>query len=216
VTVATDRGVPRSTARGSLGATPTVVVGLDVAGLTEPELRQENLRRRVQKLRALLRLVLALLRTCGFRLTGARLRDGRAKRRILRAVDRAREYLPLQSVLRFLHVSPSRFHAWHRRQSACALDDRFSGPRTSPSRLTRTEVRAIEDMLTSSDYRHVPTGTLAVLAQRRGTFWASPSTWYPSSGSTAGVAPGFACIRQNPRSGFAPPARTRCGTSIPL
>jgi hypothetical protein len=56
VTVATDRGVPRSTARGWLGAAPAVVIGLDVADLTEPELRQEvlNLRRRVRKLRALL------------------------------------------------------------------------------------------------------------------------------------------------------------------
>src|SRR4029450_13396402 len=26
--------------------------------------------------------------------------------------------------------------------------------------------------------RHVPTGTLAVLAQRLGKVWASPSTWY--------------------------------------
>ena len=52
VTVATDLGVPRSTARGWLGAAPTVVVCLDVADLTEPELRQEvlKLRRRVQKL----------------------------------------------------------------------------------------------------------------------------------------------------------------------
>jgi len=41
VTVATDLGVPRSTARGWLRATPTVVVGLDVLDLTEPELRQE-------------------------------------------------------------------------------------------------------------------------------------------------------------------------------
>jgi hypothetical protein len=41
VTVATDLGVPRSTARGWLGAAPTVVVCLDVADLTEPELRQE-------------------------------------------------------------------------------------------------------------------------------------------------------------------------------
>src|SRR6266852_386866 len=63
VTVATDLGVPRSTARGWLDAAPTVVVCLDVADLTEPELRQEilKLRRRVQKLAALLRL--ALLRT---------------------------------------------------------------------------------------------------------------------------------------------------------
>ena len=180
VTVATDLGVPRSTARGWLGAAPTVVVCLDVADLTEPELRQEvlKLRRRVQKLTALLRLALALLRPSGFRLTGARLPDGRAKMRILRAVDRAREYLPLRAVLRFLRVSPSRFHAWRRRQRACALDDQSSCPRTSPSRLTPTEVRAIEDMVTSPDYRHVPTGTLAVLAQRLGKVWASPSTWY--------------------------------------
>ena len=33
-------------------------------------------------------------------------------------------------------------------------------------------------MVTSPDYRHVPTGTLAMLAQRLGKVWASPSTWY--------------------------------------
>jgi len=32
--------------------------------------------------------------------------------------------------------------------------------------------------VTSPDYRHVPTGTLAILAQRLGKIWASPSTWY--------------------------------------
>ena len=115
-------------------AVPKVVVCLDVADLTEPELRQEvlKLRRRVQKLMALLRLALALLRTSGFSLTGERLPDGRAKTRILRAVDRARDYLPLRTVLRFLHVSPSRFHAWRRRQTGCALNDQSSCPRTSP------------------------------------------------------------------------------------
>src|SRR6516162_40117 len=180
VTVVTDLGVPRSTARGWLGAARTVVVCLDVADLREPELRREvlKLRRRVRKLTALLRLTLALLRTSGFRLTGARLPDGRDKRRILRAVDRAREYLPLRAVLRFLRVSPSRFHGWYRRQRACGLDDRSSCPRTSPSRLTRSEVLAIKDMVISVAYRHVPTGSLAVLAQRLGRVWASPSTWY--------------------------------------
>jgi transposase InsO family protein len=33
-------------------------------------------------------------------------------------------------------------------------------------------------MVTSPEYRHVPTGTLAVLAQRLGTVSASSSTWY--------------------------------------
>ena len=93
--------------------------------MSMPELRQEvlKLRRRVQKLTALLRLALVLLRTSGFRLTGERLPDGRAKVRILRAVDQARQYLALRALLRFLRVSPSRFHAWGRLQHACALDD---------------------------------------------------------------------------------------------
>jgi hypothetical protein len=94
LTIATDLGVPRSTARGWLGAAPTTVISLEVANLTEPELRREilKLRRRVEKLAALLRLALALLQTSGFRLSGERLPDGQAKRRIVRAVDRAREY----------------------------------------------------------------------------------------------------------------------------
>jgi transposase InsO family protein len=33
-------------------------------------------------------------------------------------------------------------------------------------------------MVTAPEYRHVPTGTLAALAQRLVTVWASPSTWY--------------------------------------
>ena len=100
------------------------MVCLDVADLTEPELGQEvvKLRRRVQKLTALLRLVLAVRRTSGFRLTDERLPDGRDKMRILRAVDRARAFVPLRTLLQFLRVSPSRFHDW-RRQQTCTLDD---------------------------------------------------------------------------------------------
>jgi putative transposase len=93
-------------------------------------------------------------------------------------VDRARAFVPLRALLRFLRLSPSRFHAWRRLQHACALDDQSSCPRTSPHRLTPPEVRAIKDMVTAVEYRHVPTGTLAVLAQRLGKVWASPSTWH--------------------------------------
>ena len=180
VTIATNLGVPRSTARGWLGKAPKVVVSLDVTDLSAPALHQEvlELRRRVKKLTALLRLALVLLRCSGFELSHERLPDGRTKIRILRAVDRAREYVPLRAVLRFLRLSPSRFHAWRRLQHACALNDQSSCPHTSPHRLTPAEVRAIEDMVTALEYRHVPTGTLAVLAQRLGKVWASPSTWY--------------------------------------
>ena len=62
----------------------------------------------MKKLAALLRLALALLRTSGFTLTHERLPDGRDKIGILRAVERAREFVALRALLRFLRVSPSR------------------------------------------------------------------------------------------------------------
>jgi hypothetical protein len=33
-------------------------------------------------------------------------------------------------------------------------------------------------MVTALEYRHVPTGTLAILGQQLGKVCASPSTWY--------------------------------------
>ena len=61
VTVATNLGVPRSTARGWLGKAPKVVVSLDVTNVKAADLQQEvlKLRRRVKKLTALLRLAVA-------------------------------------------------------------------------------------------------------------------------------------------------------------
>src|SRR5262249_24634302 len=113
VTIATDLGVPRSTARGWLRNGQAVVVSSDVTTLRALELQEEvlGLRRRVKKLKALLLLALALLRTSGFTLTHERLPDGRAKLRILRAIDRARAFVPLPAILRFVRLSPSRFHA---------------------------------------------------------------------------------------------------------
>jgi hypothetical protein len=46
LTIATDLGVPRSTARGWHRTAPTVTVSLDVANLTELELRHEILKLR--------------------------------------------------------------------------------------------------------------------------------------------------------------------------
>lgn len=74
---------------GGAGTAQLVVVSLEVADHTEPERRPEilKLRRRVEKLGALLRLALALLHL-RVRFSGLRLPDGDDKRRILRPVDR--------------------------------------------------------------------------------------------------------------------------------
>ena len=39
-------------------------------------------------------------------------------------------------------------------------------------------VLVLDQPITSGDYRHVPTGTLAMFAQRMGKVFASASTWY--------------------------------------
>jgi len=143
------------------------------------QLQREVLRlqTRIQKLIALLRVLLVVLKISRFSLNQIRLSDGKDKRSLLRMIDRARSALPLRSVLRVIRLSPSRYHHW-KREEQCALDDRLSCPRVSPRQLTAAEVEAIHDLATSHEYRHVPTGTLALLAQRLGKVFASPSTWY--------------------------------------
>jgi transposase InsO family protein len=44
--------------------------------------------------------------------------------------------------------------------------------------LTADEILAIKEMVESPEYRHVPTGRLAILAQRLGHVFAAPATWY--------------------------------------
>ena len=135
------------------------------------------LRKRTQRLIALVRIFVVLLKVSGFSLASARLAAGPGKRELLRAIERSQFALPLRMVLRILRLSSSRYHAW-KREEACALADTPSCPRSSPQQLTQAEVNTIKDMVTSEAYRHVPTGTLAVLAQRLGKVFASPATWY--------------------------------------
>lgn len=58
-------------------------------------------------------------RSSGFTLTHERLANGRAQMRILRAVDRARAFVPLRALLRFLRLSASRFQVWRRLERGC-------------------------------------------------------------------------------------------------
>ena len=78
LTIATELGVPRSTARGWLRTAPTVTVSLEVANLLELRHEVLKLRQRVQKLAALLRLALVLLRVSAFTLAGERLPENAA------------------------------------------------------------------------------------------------------------------------------------------
>ncbi len=178
LSIATEVGVPRSTAAGWLRAEPQDVICLDRLDMRELKLQAELVkqRRRVRLLGAVIGLLLALVRVSGFRLDGMRLPDDEGRRVLLRAVERARGVMALRAVLRVLKISASRFHDWKRRNK-CQLAVRTSCPRSAPNQLTPEEVFTIGEMVTSSEYRHVPTSRLAILAQRLGKIVASPSTW---------------------------------------
>ncbi len=178
--LAVQRGVPRSTAQGWLCPSRREVVTLDVLDTTEKQLQHEVLilRGRNENLRAALRVFIAVLRLSGFSLADCRIVDSEKKAKLLRAVERARSSLSLRVALHLLRVTPGRYHSWKRSEATCDLDARSSCPKTSPHQLTPSEVHTIRDMVTSPDNRHVPTGTLAVLAGRLGKVLASASTWY--------------------------------------
>ena len=176
---ATRHGVPRSTARGWLTPEREPVVSVDVVDMDAKMLQKEVLRleKRVAVLAAFLRLLFALLRVSGFSLENMRLPDGDRKLKLLQVIDRSCSALPLRSVLRVLRLSHSRYYAW-KREGECELDDMPSCPHLSPQQMTAEEIGTVKDMVISDEYRHVTTGTLAILAQRLGRVFASPTTWY--------------------------------------
>lgn len=105
-----------------------------------------------------------------------RVPEERDKSRLLQTIEHARDHFKLRTVLRLIGMTHGRYNLWTREE--CHLDDRESCPASSPQQLTPTEVSANRDMVTSEEYRHVPTGTLARLAQPLGKVFASASTWY--------------------------------------
>lgn len=147
--------------------------------MSEHELRKEviGLRQRNATLLAVLRLVVVLLRVCDVSLARHRVPAGKKKSALLRAVDRSKNELSLRRALRVLGLSKTRYHSW-KREEECELDDTSSCPQSHPHQLTAEERDVVKDMVCSTDYRHVPTGTLDMLAQRLGKVFASPSTWH--------------------------------------
>ena len=177
INVATQLGVPRSTAHSWLTSSQVEIVTIDVFDMDILSLQNEvlALRRRLKWIVALFRLVVVVMKISGFALDNSRLPDGSRKTRLLRAIDLPLSVLPLRVALRLLRLSPSRIHSWKNKDER-GLDDRSSCPRRSPLQLTPSEVKTIQEMVTSEDYRHVPTTRLAILAQRLGRIFASTAT----------------------------------------
>ena len=171
--------IPRSTTASWLSRGRPSVVSLDDWNHDIALVLDENkrLKRRTERQTAILRLLVVLLKLSRFRLDQERLADGAAKAQVLRAVDRCKDALSLKSALRLVRLSPARYHAWKRAEKRCELDDRSSCPRSHPTQLTPTEVSTIKEMVTATEYRHMPLRTLSLYVQRAGHVIASATTW---------------------------------------
>jgi transposase InsO family protein len=180
VSFAVSLGVPKTTISGWLKATPRDVVSHEVFDLNDLQVRRRifKLELQLKIVKAIMRLLLAVFRVFRFQLNYERLPEGKNKKKLLRAIERARKVLPLRAVLRILKLSSTRFHSWTRAEAnGCSLDDQSTCPISHPTQLTQDEVRTMHDIAIAPEYRHVSTGRLAILAQRLGMLFASPSTW---------------------------------------
>ena len=106
ITCALQHGVPRSTARGWLAGPAARVVTIDVLSRDTMQLQQEvlRLRTRIQKLIALLRVLLVVLKISKFSFGQTRLPDRRGKRSLLRVIDRSR---PSRSCMVLKRATPT-------------------------------------------------------------------------------------------------------------
>jgi hypothetical protein len=150
--------IPRSTIRSWLHRGIPDVVTCDFLSAERTELLVEirrDLRDRVAVLGAIVGLLVMMLRVSGRQLDRERLSEGRGKRALLRAIERASRVVPLGVALRIARLSSSRYHGWRRAEIRCELDDRSSCPRSKPTRLTTAELRAVKEMVESDDNRHL-------------------------------------------------------------
>ena len=69
-------------------------------------------------------------------------------------------------------------HAMRRGVPRSTAHGWLQSPRAEVGTVDATDIDMMKKMVTSDEYRHVPTGTLALLAQRLGKVFASSSTWY--------------------------------------
>jgi putative transposase len=167
--------IPRSTIRSWIHRGIPNVLTCDSTAGDRADLLAEIHRhqRRTALLGAIVGLLIPMLRVSKVRLDYERLPEGDTKKVLLRALGRAGKVLSLSAVLRITQLSSSRYHDWCFADAGCDLDDQSSCPRVVPTRLTPSELEAIQEMIESDHHRHMSLRGLALHAQRIGKIFAS-------------------------------------------
>lgn len=130
------------------------------------------------KLRAVFRLLLALVAALGGRLTEARVPSAAHKARLLAVLRRSSHVLGRAAALRVLGLTTARVREWERRAVVCTLADAPSCPKHTPQQLTLAERRTLRDFVQDAALRHLSIPSLSLLAARRNLLVASAATWW--------------------------------------
>ncbi|MCB9662366.1 MAG: transposase [Sandaracinaceae bacterium] len=174
-----DIDIPPSTRRSWTTRPVPTVVALHAEDRELVELQVALARVEVAnaKLRAVVRLLLALVAVLGGRIADRPVPAAEDKARLLAAVRKTESVLGRGAALRVLGLTPQRMREWKHRALECRLQDTPSCPRRTPQQLTITERWTIREYVTDLALRHLSIASLSLLALRRGHAIASASTW---------------------------------------
>ena len=190
--------IPRSTVRswvrrGALEVVRAAGDSADTMSAAALEVENARLRRRIDRLTAIARFLMAFIRAMGWRgnsphdangvrdPSGAsnRIPSATSKERILDALQAAANVVDSKRLLAMVGLSERRVRGWKRRRRlGCSLEDAPPCPRVKPARLTPVELLKMKEYVLAEELRHISIRSLALLAARRGELVASAGTWY--------------------------------------
>ena len=116
------KGVPRSTAERGEVQSAQCRVALRRHDRGQLRVAFTRLRGRHQRVLAILRLMVVLIKAFGLSLRSRRLPDVAKKSTILRALESSRGILPVRIALRRIGLSSTRYRAWRQLHEDCALE----------------------------------------------------------------------------------------------
>ena len=101
------------------------------------------------------------------------------KAEVIDLIERIKETMPLEQVLRFFNISRSTYNLW----ILGLYGDCYHSPLNwckvkQPNQLGADEVSIMKDLLTDKELEHWPISSVAHYARRNGLMYASNSTWY--------------------------------------
>ena len=114
----------------------------------------------------------------------------RKKKEILSLVSKFDCYANAIELISLIGMSRARYYKWLAKAEECDLDDYSSCPKKVPTKLMLKEEEVIKDYLLDEANMHIPTTRLAVLAQRDGVVFCSPTTWLRKAKELGIMRPG--------------------------